>query len=126
MLKPAQKQRYARHLLLPEIGADGQARLCAASVRFPGSADVRASDVARVYLERAGIDVRPADAENATLARAVPATREVQAIAGAPDLVEAAAALCGALAAVEVIKAELGIGRAAGLPAVVLSGEPSP
>ena len=126
MLHPAQKQRFARHILLPEIGEDGQARLCAARVRFPGSADARAADVARSYLERAGIEVLPADAEGAKVSRAVPDTGEVQAIAGSPELVEAAAALCGALAAVEAIKAALGIGRAAGVPAVVLAGDASP
>jgi len=99
MLTPAQKQLFARQLLLEEIGPSGQERLCASRVRVPAGADPRAVAVARDYLERAGLTVLGSDGTANT-----------------------AAALCGAFAAVEAIKAELGVGRAADMPGVVLAG----
>jgi len=123
MLSPAQKQRFARQLLLTEIGPSGQERLCASRVRVPPGADPRAGAVARDYLERAGVSVLSGDGHANALP--VPAAEAVRAIAGAPALEEAAAALCGALAAVEAIKAELGVGRAAGMPKLVLAGAKS-
>lgn len=102
--------RFARHILLPEIGERGQARLAASSVR-PVGGDERAREVARTYLARAGVGLheegRPAP---------IPDVR-----AGRPELAEAASYLAGALAAVEVVKAIVG----AGVPGdvhVVLTG----
>ena len=36
-LSPAQQERYARHLILDELGGEGQERLLAASVRVRGT-----------------------------------------------------------------------------------------
>lgn len=109
-LTSAQRARYARHLLLPEIGELGQARLLACQVRVTGDAGTRA--VARSYLERAGVQVD----EGAQSARHVPETACIEALAGAPFLLEAARALAGAFAAVETIKSVVGIGQASELP----------
>jgi hypothetical protein len=113
-------QRFARHLLLAEIGAAGQARLCAARVRIPDGSDARAARVARDYLERAGLEVA-ASAQDAVDVAHVEAVRS---LAGRAELEEAAAALAGAFAAVEAIKAVLGAGTRASLPeALSLTGE---
>ncbi len=53
MLSPTQMQRYARHVLLPEVGRDGQGRLLAAQVEVRGTG--RAAEEAARYLCAAGI-----------------------------------------------------------------------
>ena len=112
MLSAADKQRYARHLLLAEIGETGQERLCAARVQLPDDMDPRAAAIARDYLERAGVGVSAGDSALAPSAdRAA-----VAALAGDPLLEHAAAALLGALHAVEQIKIQLAIGDALQLP----------
>jgi hypothetical protein len=113
-------QRFARHLLLAEIGTAGQARLCAARVRVAEGADERAARVTRDYLERAGLEV-DAGARDAV---DVPDANRLRALAGRAELEEAAAALAGAFAAVETIKAVLDVGAPAALPAALcLAGE---
>ena len=113
MLSPAQKQRYARHLLLAEVGEAGQERLCHAAVQLPADADPRAAAVARAYLERAGIAL----ASGGPHARGPQLNRDaLRALAGDALLEPAAAALLGALHAVETIKAELGLGTPLQLP----------
>ena len=107
-LDARQRQRFARHLLLPELGKQGQAELCASSVRAPeGPAGAVASD----YLTRAGVQCGDEGA-------AVPvADGQVLAqLAGDPSLEHAAAALAGAFAAVEAIKGITGAGEAGALP----------
>jgi hypothetical protein len=99
--------RFARHLLLPEIGQSGQARLLAASVRVSEGADEGALAVAREYLERAGVRLEREGEHTLSL----PSQAEVAALAGSPELVEAARALTGALAAVEAVKAVLHLGE---------------
>ena len=47
--------RYARHIALPEIGPEGQARICAARVAVVGS-DL-AAETAALYLRAAGCEV---------------------------------------------------------------------
>lgn len=118
MLSPADRQRYARHLLLVEIGEAGQARLRAAPLQLPVDADPRASSVAREYLERAGVG-EGAGERGGTGGTAVPQLNRdaVRVFAGDPQLEHAAAAVLGALHAVEVIKAELGLGTPLQLPA---------
>lgn len=91
---------YARHLLLPEIGVEGQVRLSAARFVIPEDADARASTVAREYLERAGL--RPGDGA-AAIAVPLPQAEEIAARAIVPELEEAEAAIAGAHAAVVVI-----------------------
>jgi hypothetical protein len=116
-------QRYARHLLLAEIGTAGQARLCAARVRIAGAADARATRTACDYLERAGLSIAAGAGEQVE-AVAVADANAVRALAGCVELEEAAAALAGAFAAVETIKAVLGAGVSAQLPAALtLAGE---
>ena len=48
--------RYARHIALPEIGPEGQARICAARVAVVGH-DV-AAETAALYLRAAGCQVK--------------------------------------------------------------------
>ena len=118
MLARADIARYARHLLLPEIGQTGQERLLQSAVAFPSSGDARALEVARDYLQRAGIAVRvggePAALPDATMCRA---------LASRAELEEAAAALAGAFHAVEAIKRVLGLGEAATLSGSLLPAE---
>ncbi|MCA9605882.1 MAG: hypothetical protein KC619_09830 [Myxococcales bacterium] len=102
--------RYARHVLLPEIGSAGQARLEAATVGL--ALEGRAREVARDYLHRAGVEVDGADA----VAPAPPVA------AGRPELDEAAAFVAGALHAVETIKALVEAGEPHGGQKVVLTG----
>jgi hypothetical protein len=115
-MTPAERQLYARHVLLAEIGEPGQARLCATHVTLAGG-DARASAIAREYLERAGVRVSDASSAAApALAASLPTSEAVRVLAARPELEEAAAALAGAFAAVETIKAALGIAAARALP----------
>ena len=52
-LNDAQQERYARHLLLDELGGEGQERLLAASVRVRGNG--RALRWAARYLAASGV-----------------------------------------------------------------------
>jgi hypothetical protein len=126
------KRRHARQLLLAEIGERGQARLCATRVRLSGDGDLRAAAVARDYLERAGLQLMDAheasarsdDEESRGLAVEIADSGALRALAGRPELEEAAAALVGAFAAVEAIKGALDLAHPATLPAgVSLHGE---
>jgi hypothetical protein len=114
-LTDAQRARYARHLLLPELGELGQSRLLASVVRPNQDADPGALEVAHSYLSRAGLRIAMEGCEGPamTLASAAAVTR----VAGAPELLEAARLLAGAFAAVEAIKAAAGIGQQSQLPA---------
>lgn len=117
------KLRYARHLLLAEIGEAGQRRLCAAGFRIGASADPRVAAVAGDYLTRSGMQTLPSGASDAL---ALPGSEQVACLAGDVALQEAAAALLGAYAAVEAIKACVGAGRAGQLSAALrLTGEPA-
>lgn len=49
------KRRYSRQIRLAEIGEDGQAKLCAATVAIPSSGFVRT--IERRYVCRAGMSV---------------------------------------------------------------------
>jgi hypothetical protein len=64
MLDDAQVERYARHVLLPEVGGRGQARLLAARVAVLG--DTAVAQVARDLVTRSGAAatdrVAPSDA----------------------------------------------------------------
>jgi hypothetical protein len=127
MLDPAQRRRFARHLLLAEVGETGQARLGSTRVRVLAAADARAAAVARDYLERAGLLVLDASASDSVLDVRLPDRAGVRAIAGCPELEEAAAALAGAFAAVEAIKTVLAVGTRGELPvAAVFSAEAEP
>ncbi len=52
MLTEAQIRRYGRHVLLPELGGRGQARVCAGAVRVVGEG--LAAEAAVLYLVAAG------------------------------------------------------------------------
>ncbi|MFT3922590.1 MAG: hypothetical protein QM778_08660 [Myxococcales bacterium] len=105
-LNARQRTRYARHLLLPEVGLVGQERLVEARLGLGESADPRAAKVAQLYLERAGVSVE----SDAALRVRVADTDSVRRLAGSPALEPAAAALAGALGAVEAIKEVLQLG----------------
>lgn len=111
-LTPAERARYARHTLLPEIGITGQTKLCAAHVRIHASADPQAALITRDYLTRAGVTVQ----SEAPITATVASTQDVNQLAG-DELRHASQMLVGAFAAVEVIKALVGSGTPAQLPA---------
>ena len=52
-LSESQKQRYSRHLLIPEVGTDGQARLLASRVLLVGAGGL--GSPAALYLAAAGV-----------------------------------------------------------------------
>jgi len=116
MLSPAAKERYARHLLLAEIGEAGQQRLCSARVQLPAAADPRSARIAHDYLVRAGVAVQTDPQRERDAPRLQLSEDAVRALAGEPALEPAAAALLGALHAVEAIKSELGLGAPLELP----------
>ena len=117
-MDPGSRRRFARQLLLVEIGEAGQERLCGSAVKLGADADPRAAAVAQPYLERAGLQVLSATQTAPDQARplALPDAGALRALAGSAELDEAAAALAGAFAAVEAIKAALAIGTQAQLP----------
>ena len=53
VLSTAQRQRYSRHLLIPEVGSEGQAKLLAAKVLFIGAGGLGAPGL--LYLAAAGV-----------------------------------------------------------------------
>jgi adenylyltransferase/sulfurtransferase len=54
-LSEAQIRRYSRHILLPDVGGTGQARLLAATVSIDLSIDTPAAIAAATYLAAAGL-----------------------------------------------------------------------
>jgi hypothetical protein len=54
-LSAEQVRRYARHILLPDVGGVGQRRLLAATVRVDISEDSAGAQVALAYLAAAGV-----------------------------------------------------------------------
>jgi hypothetical protein len=128
------RARFARHLLLAQLGEAGQERLLAAHVLANGDADPGALAVARRYLTRAGVQVADASlrsraggrastleaSEQARVSASAPregapsplhvaTTNDVARMAGHPALREAARALAGALAAVNTLQSLLGV-----------------
>ena len=118
-LDAAARRRYARQLLLGEIGEAGQERLLQAGFCRGTEGDADASAVAADYLERAGCSADEAGAE-----LRVPDARAVLRFAGSSSLREPAAAIMGAFSAVEHIKEVLGLAVARELPSeLTLSDE---
>ncbi len=110
-LDAAARRRYARQLLLGEIGESGQERLLEAGFRRGANGDAGAYAVAAEYLERAGCSEDDSGAE-----LRVPDASAVMRFAGSPALREPAAAVMGAFSAVEHLKEVLGIAPARELP----------
>jgi hypothetical protein len=103
--------RFARQISLGEIGTTGQAQIEASVVRA-GRGDARAMSVALDYLERAGVRT-----DEGGPALDVPGADALTALAGRPELVEAAAFLVGSLAATTHLAGLVGIdSRVARLP----------
>jgi len=111
-LDAAARRRYARQLLLGEIGDAGQERLLGAGFRPGADFDAGAYAVAAEYLERAGCSAMESGAE-----LLLPSAGAVMQFAGSSALAEPAAAIMGAFAAVEHLKEVLGIAAARELPA---------
>jgi len=110
-LDAAARRRFARHLLLAEIGELGQERLISARIRRRAGGDSDAYAVAADYLERAGCVPDPDGAEVP-----VPSATEVERFAASEALRMPAAMIAGAFAAVEHLKETLGIADARELP----------
>lgn len=140
MVDDRQRQLYARQILLPEVGMAGQARLLGSTAVLADQGDPQARAVTRLYMQRAGlpiedhmaddIDDEMADdparrqlSQDTPLVRIEsPTTATVTRSAGGdPSLQQAAAALHGALAAVEGIKSALGAGTPSRFDDVVLA-----
>lgn len=117
MLTDADKAKYARQILLTELGLAGQERLVATRLQWTGDADPRASEVASAYLERAGVGAHVPAADAREVAVEVATAGLVAHVAGDAALEDCAAWLLGAFAAVEAIKSAAG----AGTPATVRS-----
>ena len=118
-LDAATRRRYARQLLLGEIGEAGQERLLDAGFRHGEAGDAEVAAVAAEYLERAGC---AADQGGTLLC--VPEATAVVRFAGSPALRGPAAAILGAFSAVEHLKEVLGIAAAGELPSeLTLSDE---
>ncbi len=64
-LSEAEIERYARQIVMPEIGMDGQQRLLASRVLVPGAGPGPAA--ARRYLEAAGVTTTGATQESAAV-----------------------------------------------------------
>jgi hypothetical protein len=140
VLTDPQKRRYARQILVEELGLAGQERLSAASVRAPETADRGAAAVALDYLSRAGLhceggslpltaadeleakfagpgslaavggELTQPDSRGERTTLDVATPQAVRALAGDEALAECAAWLAGAFAAVETIKRVARIG----------------
>mgnify|MGYP001816583685 FL=1 len=110
-LDAAARRRYARQLLLGEIGEAGQERLLDTRFRRGAASDADAFAVAADYLSRAGCSP---GAEGTELG--VPGTDSVRRFAGSDALLAPAAAVIGAFCAVEELKATLGVGAARDFP----------
>jgi len=106
-LDAAARRRYARQLILDEIGEAGQERLLGAGFRNGADGDADAYAVAAEYLQRAGCS----EEQSGAVLRG-PSPAAVMRFAGSQALAEPAAAIMGAFSAVEHLKAVLGIADA--------------
>jgi hypothetical protein len=116
-LSARERTLYARHLLLAEVGSEGQERLLSCRVRASEGQDAQAVATGLSYLSRAGVEIRAEADDTAALSFAPGTDAEVEALAGRPELRAAASALRGAFAAVEIIKETVAAGRPAPFPA---------
>ena len=117
-LGAAARRRYARQLLLGEIGESGQERLLAARFCRGADGDAAAFAVAADYLERAGCA-----ADDGGKELRLPSRDAVTGFAGSPALAEPAAAIMGAFSAVEHLKEVLGVAAAQAFPSELRLGD---
>jgi len=110
-LDAAARRRFARQLLLGEIGDAGQERLLAAEFVAGAGADADAYAAAADYLRRAGC----AETDSGREVQ-VPDSSEVTRFAGASFLRGPAASLVGAFCAVEHLKGALGLAEVQTFP----------
>ncbi len=103
--------RYAKHRMLAEIGASGQARLCAS--RFDIDEDDPAACFAAMLLERSGL----------ARARGAPRLALPDARCGDEAYAEVDQALRGSIAALEAVREIVGAGR--GRPPLALGALPT-
>jgi hypothetical protein len=103
-LDAASRRRYARQILLAEIGERGQERLLESRFRRTPGSDEGAFAIAAEYLGRAGCSL-----DESGEALRVPDESAVRGFAGSPALEAPAAAVIGAFCAVEHLKAALGM-----------------
>ncbi|MGB5811260.1 MAG: hypothetical protein WBG86_12055, partial [Polyangiales bacterium] len=97
------RRRYARQLLLGEVGEAGQVRLSRAGFRAGAECDVETYAVAREYLLRAGC---PEDERTGTPIEGA-TEHAVMELAGSASLRAPATAILGALLATEHIQRAL-------------------
>ena len=102
-----QRLRYARQLLVPEIGLAGQERLCAARVAVPPAL----ASWAAPYLAGAGLAVSSAGSNANWESNSVDAPSLASPLADVPST-PVASAIAGSWFAVETIKRELGLALA--------------
>jgi len=132
VLSDPQKRRYARQILVDELGLAGQERLCGAAVQPSAAADPEAAAVALDYLARAGLrcegEPSPLTAAGGpALPVEIETSAAVHALAGDPLLYDCAAWLAGAFAAVETIKRAASAGVEGRLdPALTLQASSAP
>lgn len=119
MLDAAARRRYARQLLLDEVGEAGQLRLLTSRFRREEACDADAFEVAAQYLARAGCVADPRGKPVQ-----VPGEAEILRFAGTERLREPAAAILGAFSAVERIKETLGLAPARPLPSDLRLSDP--
>ena len=108
---PATRRRFARQLLLGEVGEAGVERLLESDFRQEARSDATAYRVAADYLQRAGCVPDPAGDPVG-----LPEREVVLRFAGSTDLFEPAAAIVGAFCATEHLKAVLGIAEPSAFP----------
>ena len=92
VLTPAQKERYRRHLILPEVGEEGQAKLLNAKVLLLGAGGL--GSPAALYLAAAGVGTLGlVDADVVDLSNLQRQVIHTQARAGQPKVESAKAAI---------------------------------
>lgn len=114
-LREDQRVRFARHLLLAELGDAEQSALCEARVAFTRETNPGVQRAAADYLKRAGVEVTEVEARGAHTVTGAP-DQDVERVAGSLALLPAAEALLGAFSAVEQIKRIAGVGTPGAFP----------
>ena len=77
VLTPEQRERYQRHLLLPEVGTEGQAKLLSSKVLLLGAGGL--GSPAALYLAAAGVGTATGGGTTTGCARSAPDTKRAPA-----------------------------------------------